>query len=543
MRELEADAPNRFTLSAENFGPIARATVDLRPLTVFAGPSNTGKSYMAILAYALHKCFGPPRFPRYGRQRAYPSYSWPTASMEAAPDRPAATRDWLLDAQKWLLEVSPGSDRGAVPTSLADHIRPALEQTEGLDRYFETELTRCFGIEHCRDLIRRPGSHQASSVTLTIPQKDRNASIVGSHESPEAVRYEFTFARRQRPEPSGSISVSAPLSVGPEYLDELRESFIARLRLSRTDEWEELSDGELEHLMSQVSDTILLSLFHPLTSNAFYLPASRTGVMHSHQTVVSALIQSATAAGRRPTARVPVLSGVLADFLDDLLALPRGLSHDPMAAPRAHRLGLPTREGFHGLANQLEENVLKGAIGLERGETNYPIFNYRPSGWKHELPLMRTSSMVSELAPVVLYLRYLVRPGDLFIIEEPESHLHPAMQTAFAGELARLVHSGVQVLLTTHSEWFLEQIGNLVRLSELSEKSRSGIRGADVALRPDQVGAWLFRPKLRPRGSVVEEIPFERETGLYRAGYDEVSESLYNEGAEVFNRLQRAAVE
>ena len=37
---------------------------------------------------------------------------------------------------------------------------------------------------------------------------------------------------------------------------------------------------------------------------------------------------------------------------------------------------------------------------------------------------------------MVLYLRYLVRPGDLLIIEEPESHLHPAMQAAFARELA-----------------------------------------------------------------------------------------------------------
>lgn len=40
-------------LSVENTGPIAKGEVHLRPLTVFAGPSNTGKSCFATLVYAL----------------------------------------------------------------------------------------------------------------------------------------------------------------------------------------------------------------------------------------------------------------------------------------------------------------------------------------------------------------------------------------------------------------------------------------------------------------------------------------------------------
>ena len=43
------------------------------------------------------------------------------------------------------------------------------------------------------------------------------------------------------------------------------------------------------------------SLTRPLMRRAYYLPSDRTGVMHSHQVVVSALIQSATAAGLRPS--------------------------------------------------------------------------------------------------------------------------------------------------------------------------------------------------------------------------------------------------
>ena len=48
---------NNLELSVTNLGPIARANIDLRPMTVFVGPSNTGKSYLAILIYALHGFF------------------------------------------------------------------------------------------------------------------------------------------------------------------------------------------------------------------------------------------------------------------------------------------------------------------------------------------------------------------------------------------------------------------------------------------------------------------------------------------------------
>ena len=94
---------------------------------------------------------------------------------------------------------------------------------------------------------------------------------------------------------------------------------------------------------------------------------------------------------------------------------------------------------------------------------NYPLFSYRPDGWKYDLPLMNASSMVSELAPVVLYLRHMVGPGNVLIIEEPELHLHPAMQVEFTRQLATLVDAGVRVLVTTHSEWVLEELANIVR--------------------------------------------------------------------------------
>ena len=41
--------PN-LILDVENFGPIAEAkNIEFKPMTVFVGPSNTGKTYLAML--------------------------------------------------------------------------------------------------------------------------------------------------------------------------------------------------------------------------------------------------------------------------------------------------------------------------------------------------------------------------------------------------------------------------------------------------------------------------------------------------------------
>ena len=150
---------------------------------------------------------------------------------------------------------------------------------------------------------------------------------------------------------------------------------------------------------------------------------------------------------------------------------------------------------------------------------------------------MSTSSMVTELAPVVLYLRHLLGRGDTLIIEEPESHLHPEMQAALACRLAALARSGVHVIVTTHSEWLLDQFANLVRMSKLNERQRSGLPGNDVTLRPDQFGAWLFKRKQRPNGSIVEEIPVDPDAGGLLSDYSRTADQLYGTWSEIGNRI------
>ena len=246
-----------------------------------------------------------------------------------------------------------------------------------------------------------------------------------------------------------------------------------------------------------------------------YLPADRTGIMHTHSVVVSALIARASDPDPQP---VDALSGVVGDFLKQLVDI------DLSRSSRQ-------KSKLEDTIKNIERNIFGGSVRVERSaHINYPRFTYRPQGWDNDLALANASSMVSELAPVVLYLRHVIEPGNVLIIEEPEAHLHPAMQVQFMRQLGALVKAGVRVIVTTHSEWLVEELGNMVRRSQLPSNGH----GDKIALRPDQVGAWLFEPKQRPKGSVVRELKFG-EYGLSDTGFDDVASALHND----WTRIQR----
>ena len=196
-------------------------------------------------------------------------------------------------------------------------------------------------------------------------------------------------------------------------------------------------------------------------------------------------------------------------------------------------------EPLDALADSVERNVLGGEIRMDSNLAGYPSFFYRPKGWDNNLPLMNASSMVSELAPVVLYLRHVVQPGETLIIEEPESALHPAMQVEFTRVLAAAVKAGIRIIITTHSEWVLEELANLVLMSELPEERREGLEGADLALGAEELGVWFFEPsESADGGTVVKEMRLDREMGTFPSGFGLVTHDQYNRWAEISSRAE-----
>lgn len=243
--------------------------------------------------------------------------------------------------------------------------------------------------------------------------------------------------------------------------------------------------------------------------------------MNVYGTLVSALVDSVALAESDRARAVPPLSVVQRDFLAQLLEMRFARRKRPRR----------DRQPLWSVAQRIEEEILGGAVEVGgRPGVAHPHFSYRPHGWETGLPLTQASSVVSELAPLVLCLRN-VDPGDLVIIDQPESHLHPAMQVAFAERIAEIVRAGVRVILTTHSEWVLEGLGNVVGRAALAERSEG--ETAAESLDAGDVGVWLFKPTRDGDGSTVKEIALDADTGLYPSGFDAVAAALHNDWAKI----------
>ena len=508
MDESKEEAPQRshYHVKVRNLGPIAEGNIELRPLTVFVGPSNTGKSYLAMMVYALHRYFagGLDEFP-YGRR-------WRNTSASGLKSKKGINLDPKVEEEldAWL----KSSEEGKTPPlseGIKGGIRSIVEEAAGMAGPLEREIIRCFGTETIDELIRRPRAHTAEVVVDLYQQSEKHSMQyrleIGRDEhlkiTGKVMDYETFFSSFMQ---SSEINPSMFHRYMMSYSGPLLSEFNPRLIL-----------GGLAYAAQNVSAK-------PLSRPAYYLPADRTGVMHSHKVVVSALVQSTTSGGLRPAANVPILSGVLADFLEQLIQM--------STRPRFKK----GRKG-DSLASNMEESVLKGGVQIETSETNYPHFVYRPKGWKVKLPLMRSSSMVAELAPIVLYLRHIVRPGDILIIEEPESHLHPEMQVEVIRRLAEVVRSGIKVIVTTHSEWVLDELANMVLNSQIKEPKKTAPGEETACLHPHQVGAWLFKHRGNSEGVVVEELKTD-DTGLYPSGFDRVAVAQHNRWAEVARKKE-----
>ena len=499
-------------IEATNFGPIERAAVDLRPLTVFVGPSNTGKTYFAVLIYALYRILeGFRRLPA-------PFHSRYQRSLFAEPGRPAMAetvlrRKELRDLLDRLNTDATSFRLSDVPERARDAVRSFLLDPETLRAGLEREFMRCFDIESVSELVRLPGPQKEMGISLAVKERERNLWGFGAGVSESGV----TAAGRMEEDvvlfPEG----------GPG-------SILARRIRTWSRRWG-ADSGNREYPIEAFFEELFFAASRsggPPRGDAYYLPAARSGIMQSHRVIASSLVARSTRAGLERFPELPTFSGVMADFMQRLILYEEDESDD---------------RSMNELAERLEQEALAGQIRIRRPTPGgYPEFVYRPRGTKQDVRLTRASSMVSELAPVVLFLRGAVGPGDTLVIEEPEAHLHPAAQTRMAVALARLVRAGVRVVVTTHSDWLLKEIGNLMRAGELKEAGRPPVDdGPPSALQRGEVGIWLFHKDGPASGSTVEEIPFDSIEGVEPRDYEEVAEALYNRSADLQNQLEDAA--
>ncbi|MCY4556467.1 MAG: AAA family ATPase [Chloroflexi bacterium] len=472
-----------------NYGPISKINLEIRPLTILVRPYNSDKSYFANLNNALQRTLA--------KTRIYPSYYSFTLETESHSNSEFAetiekTAENLLKQLKERRRKDLVFDRKF--RRLAKRVF-----NKRLSFFANEEIMRCYGTDGVKSLPRKIQSYFAQIKLKTSVKRKYNPGMCVNH-----LASNFT---ELSPEPKSNFVFpsSIPIPQNDSTIKKLKEE--AEFVLQYSINSKSLSSSQRNifgiHFVDIIISLIDPSCFGPLTTQEFYLPTDRTGVKLIHNVVVNSLIASASMTELRKTSGQASMTRAHAKFLVQLIENERKRG----------------REKY--LSNDVKKEILRGRVKIKLSEDmNDPIFSYQLEGLKEDLPLENASSMVSELAPIVLFLRYAIKPGMLLIIEAPESRLNPVMQVKLANQLAELVQKGVLVFVTTNSDWLVSALANIVYHSDIRNENKKIVSNEITVLNREQVGIWSFQDYSDKNGAVVKEIKLDGSL-QYLSDYDE----------------------
>ena len=266
----DTSSQESLRLEVMNFGPIVKAEIDLRPLTVFVGPSNTGKSYLAILIYALHRIFGA---------RKMREVSFFHSTMMSRNNRIRKPTKKTVDSLIEMAEqISSGKRKKSqmgnmvIPGPIMDHISLVCDrQGSGL----ENEIMWCFGEDEAGNFVR----HGIRTDARIVVQKGSSNNpvfqqemVIGSKKS--------THKKRTKNE--------MPIQINADDLSKTQPMFLRRLRrMERILKRGRTEPDMVDYFFLETMESLVMPyLVGPLHCPAFYLPADRHGAMHAHGALV-----------------------------------------------------------------------------------------------------------------------------------------------------------------------------------------------------------------------------------------------------------------
>ena len=225
-----------------------------------------------------------------------------------------------------------------------------------------------------------------------------------------------------------------------------------------------------------------------------------------------------------PPSRGPILTeqiipttGMYSEFLNDMAGLNR-IKPRPDTASE--------------IVLKLFRTILEGEVDKE--ETTY-IYTTNDAS----MPVSAAAASIREIAP----LQILAKKQDVsrcaILVEEPEAHLHPLKQRMMADIIGALSHNGAIMQITTHSDYFLRRLNELImfakakkttddpdKLRTLSEKVNIV---EDMSIDESIIGAYLLRKQADDTSIAVKQdisngIPFAafRDAILDNMNYQDI---------------------
>lgn len=112
--------------------------------------------------------------------------------------------------------------------------------------------------------------------------------------------------------------------------------------------------------------------------------------------------------------------------------------------------------------------IIKEILGAEFKKENKQDIRFYTKNKKNnkfDIPLYLASSSARCIVDIYFYLKHIAKDGDILIIDEPESHLTLKNQRLMAKLIASLINLKINVFITTHSDFLVKELNNLILLS------------------------------------------------------------------------------
>ncbi len=466
----------RFT----DIGPVKQAELELGDLTIIAGRNNTGKTYLVYTLYGFLKMW----------------YSWPNArhfligndeiaqnddtneadSDDEYPEQEHyASEDEYLEDMESAKEGKPLHDKWPnLPQRIGMLARRAIKEGQAtwtIDReHLDQERKKVI-----KSLAQSFSKTALYSVFSSSPDDFKRASLNVEliSEFPQNHSLEEKF-------PSGDVF----------FIRYNGEKIV--LTRDRTKKQRRTSFDEEELFF--IPRLYLRFLFPELFWTPFVLSAERFGISLFYKELdftknqLVDLLQKVGAEKNRarfsPFFLIDKTTSRYALPIKDNIDYTRNLSDFQKQISELHE---------HKLFDEIKD-MIRGYYKSSGDDIKFKSTT-RNKEHSFSIPLHLASSSARGLSDLYFFLRHVAEKNHLLIIDEPESHLDTTNQILLARLLARLVRTGLKVLITTHSDYLVKEINNLIMLSNSFEDKDRVMRKLgykeDDFLEPDSIRAYV----------------------------------------------------
>lgn len=170
-----------------------------------------------------------------------------------------------------------------------------------------------------------------------------------------------------------------------------------------------------------------------------------------------------------------------------------------------------TQEESDDYLLSLINDILEGNVAVNDNKYIYYMNDGGP------LPISAAAASVKEIVPLELIAEKTNVANDAILIEEPEAHLHPQKQRMAADIIAAFFNAGAHLQITTHSDYFIGRINELMLLGKVKngvdkDRFEDICRKTEIyeglALNREKISAYLLK-RNDDGNSVVNQLSME----------------------------------